>query len=902
MSTNVTKLRFGSCTRSVLATALVVSMAGLSLGLGGCAVTTIDVDVYKGPLANERQVQVQEASMLAIGAKPLLKQLRNNLESKAICKKYTRPEKYLAKFSSAIDDAKTNGVAKVSWNTDGNAWLDNFAGRVNAVLSLYDRRTDSVALPEEFVRLSAALERYRQSRDRLRPNPVPEYRKELARKLLTLNGDNRLQGNDFRAKTDATAAKAYIEALDPRSVYGTYLFYDEHIVGTHRLGIFHLEQDQQLDTTAVFSKLSNSDAVSKDLATLYGGLDARDREAIAQEVATIAGAFIDSRIALTEAIDAATDIGLWASSNLSGAQRADVLDAISRLIPLLLGSGETLRSVLNTLQDPASRDASTDQLRSRIAERVRTYPEFSLAEIRGLAQARDQFGVARIAAGPTKEAGAFNVESVRLVEALQVAISAGGFEHGRPLRGIDELTDAFADRAQSCATMDDELGGELTAALIQFAEKTLYLANFSTLADQDAGEKLSRKESSRSLQAVGNAIIVQLNELQAWDNANERQRRRTNSTIDANECLMEKSKLPKPKSDLRPIDVMDAVIVELEAKLREEIANDDNASVARLRAALNEAYEQRTRMVYIRPPSFYLKNSYPVTSLQDNSSQGPWKNMLAQQAWRGVPFVNMFKDKTNAETQKRLDQLYWQNINRVRVAATGITNYVIAKDPVGNWYVKNYSGDPSPIIKAAKAAAMMGAGMPSLYPTGTPEQAKSAEGFAAVNTATPTIVDRQREFFKKNYAAATTADRGRLAKLEELVTKDDELRATIKGALDATKLNTDETKLAPTSVFEAATKSRADLKSSDDAGIIGVLQKFDDGRRAVLANINTAKAMDGVSDKGAADAREKLRLAVNKRLGGAIIDALDARLRTIGSYRDGLQVIGESTTPVGPQK
>ncbi|MCC6783951.1 MAG: hypothetical protein IT457_13995, partial [Planctomycetes bacterium] len=47
-------------------------LALLPLGLLGasCSVLRIDVDVYKGPIANEEQIQLQELIALAMGAKP----------------------------------------------------------------------------------------------------------------------------------------------------------------------------------------------------------------------------------------------------------------------------------------------------------------------------------------------------------------------------------------------------------------------------------------------------------------------------------------------------------------------------------------------------------------------------------------------------------------------------------------------------------------------------------------------------------------------------------------------------------------------------------------------------------------------------------------------------------------
>lgn len=48
--------------------------------LAGCAVLTVDVDVYKGALTNEEHVQLHQLVALATAAKPMLVQLRDKLE------------------------------------------------------------------------------------------------------------------------------------------------------------------------------------------------------------------------------------------------------------------------------------------------------------------------------------------------------------------------------------------------------------------------------------------------------------------------------------------------------------------------------------------------------------------------------------------------------------------------------------------------------------------------------------------------------------------------------------------------------------------------------------------------------------------------------------------------------
>ena len=48
--------------------------------LSGCAVLSVDVDVYKGALVNEDHVQLHQLVALATAAKPMLVQLRDSIE------------------------------------------------------------------------------------------------------------------------------------------------------------------------------------------------------------------------------------------------------------------------------------------------------------------------------------------------------------------------------------------------------------------------------------------------------------------------------------------------------------------------------------------------------------------------------------------------------------------------------------------------------------------------------------------------------------------------------------------------------------------------------------------------------------------------------------------------------
>ena len=82
---------------------------------------------------------------------------------------------------------------------------------------------------------------------------------------------------------------------------------------------------------------------------------------------------------------------------------------------------------------------------------------------------------------------------------------------------------------------------------------------------------------------------------------------------------------------------------------------------------------------------------------------------------RNMPFYEGIRDIIpgnikKAEIVGEIDKQFWQNINSVRVAGAGKTNYVIAKDDIGNWYIKRYSSDPEDIIKSAQKLAMFNLG------------------------------------------------------------------------------------------------------------------------------------------------------------------------------------------------
>ena len=158
------------------------------------------------------------------------------------------------------------------------------------------------------------------------------------------------------------------------------------------------------------------------------------------------------------------------------------------------------------------------------------------------------------------------------------------------------------------------------------------------------------------------------------------------------------------------IDVVDGLIASLRAQRVQALARGDAKSSDNLLAAINVAYEQRTAMIYLRPASDYLRSVHSASDLQD-AADPQYRNMLTE--WVQYLFPEEIRNRNDRDSEKRkreLDKLFWQNVNTVTVGGGGFTNFVLAKDDVGNWYVKAYSSDPEAIVKSATSLAMFNAG------------------------------------------------------------------------------------------------------------------------------------------------------------------------------------------------
>ena len=317
--------------------------------------------------------------------------------------------------------------------------------------------------------------------------------------------------------------------------------------------------------------------------------------------------------------------------------------------------------------------------------------------------------------------------------------------------------------------------------MIQFATKLLTIANNEILlTDSDEGNNLAgalsiegQKQLDRYvlfLQAVGNAILVQADELRRREAyiaeiadegaiGAERAavaralarlrclRTEENPSEDAGEgngvCTPEESIFGTELDNVQTtVEVLDVLIAELRyleigfaaelatspegcATISDIVGRPDRQSCYRLlgvRAALKTAYEHRAGLVYIRPPGAYLRTGFAATGLQQSANLA-WRNMLTEHYWRGqigrdsplrfLPGDNKYEtERDRIETLSEIDKIFWQNINSVRLARAGDTGYVLVKDDIGNWYVKGLEADTSSIVRGIRANALFALGAP----------------------------------------------------------------------------------------------------------------------------------------------------------------------------------------------
>ena len=506
--------------------------------------------------------------------------------------------------------------------------------------------------------------------------------------------------------------------------------------------------------------------------------------------------------------------------------------------------------------------------------------------------------------------------SLTSVARLSNTIGGAGLEEGRLPQGVSRIIEDYLARRHSTAGSDTvslaPQRDQMLDSLANFAEKVLFVANNEQLVGQRrqmaALQGLLNAQDNttayvRLLQAIGNSILIEVDELRHLDRhvedemdlasveANILSGIKTTTTLKGPattqpaadlasaldlDGLIESTKAPAARASQQKNQranrkqVIDRLITKLEYEEAQALIRDgpDAEMAKRLKSALEVLYQRRSNMIFIRPPAAFLRDSYPVTALQSNPS-GLWTNELSREAARGMPFAETVRDliypraKQDAETQRNIDKVFWQNINRIRVAGSGRTNYVMVKDDVGNWYVKGYSADPRDIIESAKEMAT--------FAIGQPVQSDALEaGLKQTNSAA--LQDQKQQ-------ASQSASQGNQGKGGATSTKPSRAQATTQNtALGNFRENE----------FAQVTKSYISALADLNDRIVAEARQLEDA-------VNLAWATDQLTDPGLAEishcAGEQLKAALKPTTRASdsadqLSDKIQANATAIKSFRD----------------
>jgi hypothetical protein len=312
--------------------------------------------------------------------------------------------------------------------------------------------------------------------------------------------------------------------------------------------------------------------------------------------------------------------------------------------------------------------------------------------------------------------------------------------------------------------------------------------------------------------------------------------------------------------------------------------------ISGLLGAIKAVTDMRGDEIYLRPASAYLRNSYPATSLQDNASSA-WKNMLEEHAWHQIPILPSWWSRTDADEKSRqeIDKVFWQNVNRVRVAACGRTSYVITKDDIGNWYVSSYRGDPAPIIQGAESIALLGTGAQGL------SAVKAGAATPAAGTAVdkqPGPLDREHQRAELNYFQASTNQvamlTNMLSRLKSELIQDWNDTITDPGSKPSLAKLTNS--LPPLSWLALDKTSKAPIDEQNTRNIVHnlkALRRFRNELDAKIISANFTNANDLTS----------VRAVVTNLVDTRALNFIKERRETVERYEQDLRMIGEIAQP-----
>jgi hypothetical protein len=554
-------------------------------------------------------------------------------------------------------------------------------------------------------------------------------------------------------------------------------------------------------------------------------------------------------------------------------------------------------------------------------------------------------------------------------------LGGGAFAKGRLIDGLETLIEKYLKQAEVCNPNNDELHitrQQLSDALVRFAEKLLFVANNRSLMSppkSDPGLLLGTslglyrllfgetfvkwaaergflgslfedtEQYTRILQAVGNSIIVQADALHQERKHRERLKNHYDKEITIlADTVSRMSPIHRNTIGIKPVDellpenatgkdVRDVWIELLEYEHDLALYYGETQRAKEIDEALKSARTKRENMIFIRPAMAYLRTSFPATSLQSNPNL-TWDNMLGGHMMRSIPFAPQIGEFLNPDAKRdaritaEIDKQFWQNINRVRVAGGGDTNYAVVKDDIGNWYVKGYSADPCDVITSAKNLALFAAGARTgagMLPRRESDKSKRTDEGNAKRTGIENVFAR----YHGDYTRQTLDDYTRLESMLKSSKLEDQIREvweqnedisperSHKGVKILKQLN--EQMSSATQFHLKEVRKRLSRKPKDTPEQVarifeglGSLRRFHGDLVARIKRLDLpGQAEEKFPDESDADEAQQEREraeraertavnAVTSAVRARIGDMLDRRRDAVDDYQTALLVIGQA--------
>ena len=996
----------------------VIAFSGL---LNGCAVLTVDVDVYKGPLVNEEDVQLEQILALTTAAKPMLVQLRDNLEwphtdglppKGAICSEkgvnwyradyVPKPDGFVSQYKSGADTIGAVLSQKTPCNTH---FKSQHAQRVNEILYLYqDLQPSNADIQQDKDRgLDSLISKYygrktaksKEESVREKKEDSPEWRlDEVLDGLVRFSQKVLFTANHEGLLSPPGTPGLIIGGIADinRGLFGDFLTdYKFSPFRQFRSDAAEAEKSQYVrvlqavGNAILFSvnelrarqrhRVDGKDKVKAEVAAVNTFYSLDPQKVLADLLKELQHEKEKTEKKLAETKDRgnaiAEKIGSAASSPPTGRKADkdkanDVLVKATQALTKYRSDSTNLKAIHGVLTDEVVKNIQAQWMRegTETSKETPDVLETFLTGSGGLAGKIENRSLARQCAVPNDEECERIFSAVKYVKegSTKNAFKSRQEEDGpMPVKWAN-LLDKFVghiqllkkDRETREATLDkdrdqqdkkvQQLGTELAeleaelkevdARVLQLPKNADAFENARTViagAKSDVLGELEKHDQFASPSAVYLLVATHLSKREtAETNAGKKQQFKDAQTVLSNRTPPAGLPALDPTDYQSPMAVMDVLIALLRHRQIDAVDRYGKGSDEDKKAteALESAYQHRAGMIYIRPSSAYLRSSFPSTSLQDDPNL-TWDNMLLQQGIRSLPFSSELRDILDPSVRRdrlltsELDKQYWQNINRVRISGAGRTNQVVAKDDVGNWYVKQYSGEPKDIIKSAKNLALFNLGMN--LPIDLAGGLKAAAEPAADTVTKPVASDgtvptkpkddtqaktgadtpplnRVFEKHRTVYQAKTTAAS---TKLQEMHTKGGKntIREQIIKAwenIKAPKLDSDSMdalKKALSAAIQEWDEAAETLKNKPgqepDQFIVKDLRALSKVDKSLSLKISEIKT-DLLKDDAA---RLPIIAEQHRIIGFMVLDMLNDRKQTLDSYDQAIMFIGDATNP-----